>query len=649
MEDKPILLSIGYAACHWCHVMAHESFEDESTAAIMNRHFINVKVDREERPDIDNIYMQAVQSLTGHGGWPMTVFLLPDGHPFFGGTYFPPTDRHGMPSFKKVLESVAEAYRDQRHLLANNASKVMSIYKTAEAMASPTGSVTPELLQDALTALVQRYDHTSGGFFSGAPKFPPTMALDFLLRSYARTGAAIALEMTTQTFLKMTRGGIYDHIGGGLARYAVDALWQIPHFEKMLYDNALLIRFGSHLYEVTKNDEVKDRIEQTVEWLAREMTSPDGGWYSSYDADSEGHEGKFYVWNKAEIKEVLTASANGSAEVSQNDADTFIELFGVTDSGNFEGSNILNLSDANAERLMADKALLNTVNQCKNKLYEYRAKRIWPGLDNKIIAAWNGLALMGVADAASAFKREDFKDLAIRNGQFLKDNLVRDGRVFRLYRQAANSGSNSVPSSESSSASSSAPSSASSSDSNLKSSSESSYNLNTGSPHASPSPPIRPLSPDGFLEDYAAVALGFLSLFELTLDRVWLDTANQILDKIIELFWDPNNKAFYDSSSDSEKLITRPRDVADNAMPSGTSLAVDLLMRMANYTNTPDHRHRGQFILDSLAQGIVKFPTSFGHLLCAAEYASTFACHGDFCDMPSPAALDIALKQHLTN
>src|SRR5687767_8579987 len=330
-EDKAILLSIGYAACHWCHVMAHESFEDEETARLMNESFVNIKVDREERPDIDGIYMQAVQAMTGHGGWPMTMFLLPDGSPFYGGTYFPPDDRHGLPSFQRVLQSVADAYAQRREGVAQSAEQLKQIYRSNLAGARSGGGLSPQMLEIAYRSLAQNYDARNGGFGS-APKFPATMVLDFLLRYSKRTGSAHALEIAESSFRKMARGGIYDQIGGGFARYSVDAGWLVPHFEKMLYDNALLARLGVHLWQVTHDDEIRRVTEQTLSWIADEMTSPDGGFYSSLDADSEGHEGKFYVWDAADIDRLLG-----------DDARVARMYWNIQPGGNFEGKSILHI------------------------------------------------------------------------------------------------------------------------------------------------------------------------------------------------------------------------------------------------------------------------------------------------------------------
>ena len=555
-EDKPILLSIGYAACHWCHVMAHESFEDEETARLMNDNFVNIKVDREERPDLDGIYMQAVQAMTGHGGWPMTMFLLPDGSPFYGGTYFPPDDKHGLPSFRRVLESVADAYAKRREGVAQGAAQLKQIYESNIAGARSSGTLSPQMLEIAYRALAKGYDAQNGGFGT-APKFPATMVLDFLLRYWKRTGASDALEIVETSFRKMARGGIYDQVGGGFARYAVDAVWLVPHFEKMLYDNALLARLGAHLWQATKSDEVRRVTTETVEWVDREMTSSDGGFYSSLDADSEGREGKFYVWDADEIDSLLGA-----------DARAFKSYYGVTPDGNFEGRNILFVAadrPATAARSRVDQETLDAILVRGRKiLYEARAKRIWPGRDEKILASWNGLMLRGVATAARVFARADFNELAIRNADFLAREMVRKGRVMRSHKEG-----------------------------------------------------VTRIS--GFLEDHAAVALGFLAVYELTFDERWVDRAREIADAMIEWFWDDQTGAFFDTARDAERLITRPRDVTDNATPSGTSLAVELLLHLSELQQDAGYRRRAAFTLEALAEPIARFPTAFGHLLGCAD------------------------------
>jgi uncharacterized protein YyaL (SSP411 family) len=555
-EDKPILLSIGYAACHWCHVMAHESFEDDETARLMNESFVNIKVDREERPDIDGIYMQAVQAMTGHGGWPMTMFLLPDGSPFYGGTYFPPDDRHGLPSFQRVLQSVADAYAKRREGVAESAEQLKQIYKSNSGRAPGTGGLTRQMLEIAYRSVALNYDVGNGGFGS-APKFPATMVLDFLLRYWRRTGTSHALEIVEQSFRKMSRGGIYDQIGGGFARYSVDATWLVPHFEKMLYDNALLARLGAHLWQATADREVRQVTTEVVEWVEREMTSPEGGFYSSLDADSEGHEGKFYVWSEDEIDSLLGA-----------DARVFKTYYGVTPGGNFEGRNVLFVAadrSAAAARAGVDEELLDAIlTRAKRVLYEARAGRVWPGRDEKILASWNGLMLRGVATAARVFSRAEFRNLAVRNAEFLLREMVGNGRVMRSHKEG-----------------------------------------------------ITRIS--GFLEDHAAVALGFIAVYELTFDDRWVDHAREIADAMIEWFWDEELRSFFDTAKDAEQLITRPRDVTDNAIPSGTSLAVELLLHLSELQHDEEYRRRAAFILETLAEPATRFPTAFGHLLGCAD------------------------------
>jgi uncharacterized protein YyaL (SSP411 family) len=556
-EDRPILLSIGYAACHWCHVMAHESFEDEETARLMNELFVNIKVDREERPDLDSIYMQAVQALTGQGGWPMTVFLTPEGVPFFGGTYYPPADRQGMPSFRRVMQSVADAYTNRRDAITSTSEQLRQIYDT-ETLAKSDGTLNAHTLELAYRSHAQRYDIRNGGL-GGAPKFPPTMSLDFLLRYWKRTGTSYALEMVTETFRKMSRGGLYDQIGGGFHRYTVDSIWLVPHFEKMLYDNALLVRLGAHLWQATKDSEVRRVTSDTVTWLKREMTSPEGGFYSSLDADSEGHEGKFYVWSEAELDTLL------------GDDSTLVKNhFGVTSRGNFEGRNIPNVAvdpvvTASRNGLSAEE-LNSRLGAGIATLYAERAKRVCPGRDEKILASWNGLMLRGVATAARIFGDPDMLQLAVANGDFLFREMIRDGRVMRSHK----SGETRIP---------------------------------------------------GFLEDYAAVALGFIALYEATFDDVWIARAQSITESMMRWFWDDSAGAFFDTASDAERLITRPRDITDNAMPSGTSMAADLLLHLSDLTNDSVMRDRAMLVLTGAAALLTQFPTGFGHLLGVADMA----------------------------
>ena len=411
-ENKPILLSVGYSACHWCHVMAHESFEDEATAGVMNRHFINIKVDREERPDIDSIYMSAVQAMTGHGGWPMTVFLTPEGKPFYGGTYYPPEDHHGLPAFTRILEAVAEAYRERPDEVAETAARLVSAVAAKPVADAGDSSLTLEMLDRAFQALERDFDGKRAGF-GGAPKFPQPLVLDFLLRYYHRTSSARALEMTEQTLEAMYRGGMYDHLGGGFHRYSVDAEWQVPHFEKMLYDNALLARVYLHAFQITGKAEYRVVTEDILDYILREMTDPaTGGFYSAQDADSEGEEGLFYIWTPAEITAVL-----GEA------AEDFSRRYGVTEAGNFEGRNILHVAgEFKASALSADRAN-------REKLRRVREGRVPPGTDTKVLVSWNAMAQAALAEAGSALGRPDYLAAAERNAAYLLDNLLADGRL----------------------------------------------------------------------------------------------------------------------------------------------------------------------------------------------------------------------------
>ena len=557
-ETKPILLSIGYAACHWCHVMERESFEDDATAALMNEHFICIKVDREERPDIDAIYMQATQAMTGQGGWPMTVFLTPDGEPFYAGTYFPPDDRHGMPSFRRVLLSVADAWRNRQDSVTRTAAQMRELYKSTTELTKATGPLGEALFTRATEGLRRRYEPVYGGF-DGAPKFPPTMALDFTLRQWARTGDAKALAMVSHTFQQLARGGIYDQVGGGFSRYSVDAQWLVPHFEKMLYDNALLVRLGAHLWQATRDDEVERVTRQTLGWLAREMMSPEGGFYSSLDADSEGHEGRYYVWDANELRSLLG-----------EDGELLAAYWGVTAQGNFEGRNILNVPhqpEAFAETYGVTVPELRTaIERAERILYDARERRVRPGRDEKILAGWNGLMVRGVAEAARAFRDDDLERMAIRSGEFLFTALVREGRVMRTCKE----GVAKIP---------------------------------------------------GFLEDHAALGLSAVALYQLTFEPHWLERAVRLGEDIVQRFWDDETQAFFDTASDGERLVTRPRDSTDNALPSGTSLAVELLLILGDLTGNRQHVAKATHVLETLAEPMARYPTAFGHALGAADLA----------------------------
>ncbi len=505
-EDKPILLSIGYSACHWCHVMAHESFEHEPTAAMMNDLFVNIKVDREERPDLDDIYMQAVQALShGHGGWPMTVFLLPDGRPFYGGTYFPREARQGMPGFREVLAAVDDAYRNRREDVEKMANDLtQGLQRDVLGIGGLASDLTPDLLDAAYGKLTQTFDQTHGGF-GGAPKFPQPMNLEFLLRTYARTGDQAALDHLTFTLRQMARGGIYDQIGGGFHRYSVDAVWLVPHFEKMLYDNAQLSRVYLHAYQVTGDEFFKTIAEEIYDYVLRELTAPEGGFYSTTDADSEGEEGKFFVWTVDELRDLLGEDANVA-----------IEYWGATGRGNFEGANILYVPNDEAvvaQRLGISVAELRAkLAAIKDTLFAARTQRVHPGLDDKILTSWNGLMLASLSEAARVLKRADYHDAAVRCADFLLDQMMTgDGRLLRTYRDG----------------------------------------------HA---------KINGYLEDYAALIDALLELYQTTFDERWFTQARDFADAALSRFRAPDG-GFFDTSDEHEALIARPRGLQDNATP----------------------------------------------------------------------------------
>lgn len=557
-EDKPILLSIGYSTCHWCHVMAHESFEDEETARIMNEHFVNIKVDREERPDLDMIYMNVVQMLTGSGGWPMTVFLTPDGKPFFGGTYFPPEDRYGLPGFKRLLLNVAEIYRTHRQELNTNAQEIVNELKRLSIPRSAPGEITPDILDRAYESLAQQFDSREGGF-GRAPKFPAAMNLIYLLRYYQRTKQPKALEMVELTLTKMAQGGIYDQLGGGFHRYSTDDQWLVPHFEKMLYDNALLSRLYLYAYQVTGSMLYKRIAEETLDYVVREMTSPEGGFYSAQDADSEGVEGKFFVWTPAEIKEVL----------GPEDGELFCRCYDVTPWGNWEGRNILHLARpldivAKLEGL-SEGVLAQILERGRRKLFERREQRVKPLRDEKVITSWNGLMLRSLAEAANVLGREDYRQVAIRNAEFVLAHLRCDGQLRRIYRDGFS-------------------------------------RLNA------------------YVEDYALLIDGLLAVYEATFERRWLEEARTLTGVMIEQFWDEQDGGFYFTSQAHETLIIRSKDFYDNAIPSGNSVAADVLLRLARLLDVPEYQQRAERIFSLMSQAIARFPSAFGYLLGALDF-----------------------------
>ena len=557
-EDKPILLSIGYSACHWCHVMERESFENEDIAEIMNRNFVNIKVDREERPDLDAVYMEAVQMLTGSGGWPMTVFLTPDGKPFYGGTYFPPVDRHNMPGFPRLLETVSNAYRSSNPEIQRVTAQLTEQMGRSGQMPRGSGALDDSILHQAYNTLATNFDYQNGGVGS-APKFPQAMTLEVMLRHYAHGHNDRALTMLELTLEKMARGGIYDQIGGGFHRYSTDSFWLVPHFEKMLYDNALLARLYLHGWLATGRALYSRITEETLDYVLREMTGEHGGFFSATDADSEGEEGKFFVWAPEEIE----------AALGNEDATLFSEFFGVSQRGNFEGQNILNITvkaaDFAQRQGISLESLVEVIRRGKETLRLAREEREHPLLDDKALASWNGLMLRAFAEAGAALERQDYLDAATRNATFLLETMRPQGRLMRSYRE----GQAKLP---------------------------------------------------GFLEDYSFVADGLLSLYEATFERRWLDAAVELADEMISLFWDDQASGFYDTGRDHEELVVRPRDVFDNAQPCGGSVASDLLLRLSVVTGNDDYAAKALASLRTLAELMGRAPAGTGRWLAALDF-----------------------------
>ena len=559
-EDKPIFLSIGYSACHWCHVMERECFEDQAIARLMNESFVNIKVDREERPDLDSIYMQAVQAQTGRGGWPMSVFMTPDGKPFFTGTYFPPEDRHGMSGFPRVLQAVAQAYRDRRDDITKSAEELVAHLRSGVLAAQGQEPLTSEILARAYQGLVSEFDGLHGGL-GAAPKFPQPMAHEFLLRYYARTGDTEALAVVDLSLERMARGGIYDQLGGGFHRYSTDAIWLVPHFEKMLYDNALLSRLYLHAYQLTGDPEHRRIVGETLDYVLREMTSPEGGFYSTQDADSEGVEGKYFVWTPGEIEGVL----------GEERAEVFCRYYGVSQGGNFEGRSILSIPqqprDVAQGLGLTEAELASTILDSRATLLTYRQGRVPPSRDDKVLTAWNGMMLRSFAEAAATLHREDYRAAAVANASFLLATLKRnqDGRLLRTYKG---------------------------SESRLL----------------------------GYLEDYAFLIDGLLALHEATLDLTWLREAHSLAEAMIDLFWDEDEHAFFDTGRDHEELIVRPRDVFDNATPSGGAVAADVLLRLAILVGNQEYARRATATLRSLRTVLARAPLGFGQWLCALDF-----------------------------
>ncbi len=560
-ENKPIFLSIGYAACHWCHVMAHESFEDEETAAFMNEHFINIKVDREERPDIDSIYMQATIAMTGSGGWPMSVFLTPELKPFYTGTYFPPVRRYNMPAFKDILSGLASAWENDRNEVEKVGEQLIG-HLQRQNKNEQSESLSLDHYEAIANTITNSYDWGYGGW-GDAPKFPQAMVLEFLLQHIAFTkerteSSEKTLKLINHCLQAMVRGGLYDVVGGGFSRYSTDKFWRVPHFEKMLYDNALLIRVYLHAWQVTKEPAFKRIVEETLNFIMREMTDKQGGFYSSLDADSEGEEGKFYVWSLNEIRELL-----------KDDSDFFEAAYGITANGNWEGKTILHRELDDTSLAARFKLDLETVPlklaESHSKLFSTRTLRIRPGTDDKVLTAWNGLMLATFAEAARVLDNPTYQVVATRSSDFMLSNLRPEGQLRRSWRNGMTI--NSV-----------------------------------------------------FLEDYAALILGLLELYQTDFDNKWFASAHELTDEMIEKFNDTDG-GFFDTPHDGETLLIRPKEISDNATPSGNALACEALLKLAAYTDDGKYRDLAEQALTLMGDSALRYPLGFARWLSAGENA----------------------------
>jgi uncharacterized protein YyaL (SSP411 family) len=559
-SDRPIFLSIGYSACHWCHVMEHESFEDPDVGKLLNDHFISIKVDREERPDLDQIYMTAVQMMTHHGGWPMSVFLTPDLKPFYGGTYFPPEDRFGMPSFRRVLQAVLEAWQNRRSAVRQQSEEITEHLQRSGALEPGDGVLNEQILKTATSQLRQIFDNVHGGF-GRAPKFPHAMDVRLLLRVWKRFGDDSALHMVRKTLDGMARGGMYDHLGGGFHRYSTDARWLVPHFEKMLYDNALLVPAYLEAFQATGESFYRDVVEETLGYVTREMTSKEGAFFSTQDADSEGEEGKFFVWSKAEVEQDL------GRELSP----PFCSVFDVTAEGNWEGHNILyrTRGDEQEARLLGlpVSELRAKLDQARQKLLEVRSRRVWPGRDEKILTSWNGLMISAFAQAGAALDRRDYVDHAEAAAHFVWGRLrTAQGRLLRTTTIKGEARLN------------------------------------------------------AYLEDYAFIIEAFTRLYEASFAAVWIERALNLTDIIIDQFWDDKEGGFFYTGRDHEQLIARTKDPHDSSIPSGNSMAATALLRLAKLTGRSDLFDRAERTLRVFSGLLSSAPLAAGQMLAALDF-----------------------------
>lgn len=553
-EDKPILVSIGYAACHWCHVMEHESFENEAVAAIMNEHFINIKIDREERPDLDHIYMDAVQAMTGSGGWPLNVFLTPDAKPFYGGTYFPPIPAHGRASWTEVLQGIAQSFKTRREQIESQATNLTGHLEQSNSFGIQTGAGNPaqftkEMVAEMAANLIKTADTVEGGF-GRAPKFPQTFSITFLLQHYFHTGHQDALKQALLSLDKMIGGGIYDQLQGGFARYSTDAAWLVPHFEKMLYDNALLIQVLCDAYQITKDDQYKRVVEQTLAFIQDEWKTAEGGYCSAYDADSEGEEGKYYVWTKAEVEAALGT-----------DAALFCEYFDVTEEGNWEGVTILNTPVKAAEfcavRNLDTRSFRESVEASIQKLLEIRSKRIKPLLDDKILLGWNAMLVQAFAKAYAALGAKKYLIAATELMSFLESKFDHKNEWKHSYKN----GTAKIP---------------------------------------------------AFLDDYAAVIKSYILLQEITGEGGYLVKARDLTNWVVEHFSEPKTGYFFYTHANQGDVIVRKKEVYDGATPSGNALMAHNLYYLGIVFNNSEWRERSVAMVGGLQKVILSYPGSFG-------------------------------------
>jgi uncharacterized protein YyaL (SSP411 family) len=553
-EGKPILLSIGYSTCHWCHVMERESFEDEETARLINENFVPVKVDREERPDIDQIYMTAVQAMTGQGGWPLTVFLTPELKPFYGGTYFPPEPRYGMPSFKQVLGLVSRLWRDRRGEVLQSASQVMEALQRESAQGGP-GRIEKRHMEECFASIAASFDEEYGGFGT-APKFPLPTYIIFLLRYNYRSGKELARSVAVKTLEGMLRGGIRDHLGGGFHRYSTDRGWLVPHFEKMLYDNALLARVYMEAFQATGEASFLSVAEETLDWLSREMVGEGGAFCSAQDADTVEGEGKYYTWTVGEVMEVL----------GREEGDAFCYMYGVSEAGNHEGRSVLHLAHTPGETAsrfgMQRDRLESMVRRWKGELYRRRLERPRPQRDDKIIASWNGLAISAFAFASAVLHEEQLARKAEKAAQFVTEKMVRDGRLFRRYRDGE-------------------------------------------------------VAVEGTLEDYAFLSQGLLDLFEATSEPEWLRRALEMTEEALKVFGDGTEGILFSSAPGGAPV--RLKETYDGPVPSGNSVMAMNLVRISGITGDVSYAKRAEGILEGMAQSVEVEPASHTYALCAAD------------------------------